>query len=316
MKNLKKVGLTALAASLATVSVNAGELSVSGAASIGWTSIEKGSSAGWYMNDKIVFSGAGTLDNGLGFEMKLSMDESDTAANTQTFEGRSIKLTSDTLGSLTFQGRDGTGVTGAFDDRMPTVYEETWYAVAAAGQPIDGPNTADSFYYSNATIDGVQLDVSYTKGGGGTGGDRGTVEYGAVVTAVEGLTLGFAYGEDESKKASSVDNTIMYATYAFGPVTVGYQKNDSDSTAAISDQEFQAAAVTYAVNDDLSVMVSQSKTEKEGDPDDQEITSFGASYSMGSMSVAVQSWDVDNSSHGSASADNYRMNEINISFAF
>jgi outer membrane protein OmpU len=108
----------------------------------------------------------------------------------------------------------------------------------------------------------------------------------------------------------------MYATYAFGPVTVGYQKNDSDSTAATSDQEFQAAAVTYAVNDDLSVMVSQSKTEKEGDPDDQEITSFGASYSMGSMSVALQSWDVDNSSHGSASADNYRMNEINISFAF
>ena len=316
MKNLKKVGLTALAASLATVSVNAGELSVSGGASIGWTSTEKANSAGWYMNDKIVFTGSGTLDNGLGFEMNLSIDESDTAANTQTFEGRSIKLTSDTLGSLTFQGRDGTGVTGAYDDRMPTVYEETWYAVSAAGQPIDGPNVANSFYYSNNTVDGVQLDVSYTPGGSGQSQDASTVEYGAVITAVDGLTLGIAHGEDNSTIDVDVDNTVMYATYAFGPVTVGYQTNESDSTVASSDQEFDAAAVTYAVNDDLSVMMSRSKVEKEGDADDQKVTSFGASYSMGSMSVAVQTFDVKNNAHGTADADSYRLNEINLSFAF
>jgi outer membrane protein OmpU len=313
MKNLKKVGLTALAASLATVSVNAGELSVSGGASIGWTSIEKANSAGWYMNDKIVFSGSGDLDNGLGFSMSLSIDESDTAANTQTFEGRSITLTSDTLGSLTFQGRDGVGVTGAYDDRMPTVYEETWYAATAS---TDGPNVANSFYYSNATMEGVQLDVSYTPGGSGSSQNAGTLEYGIVVSAIDGLTIGAAMGEDQSARDSEVDNTMLYATYAMGPVTVGIQSNDSDSTVDADDEEFTAAAITYAVSDDLTIMAATSKIDSTDTAQDQEIDSFGLGYSMGSMSIALQTFDVDNNAGGVAANDSYRMNELNISFAF
>jgi len=313
MKNLKKVGLTALAASLATVSVNAGELSVSGGASIGWTSIEKANSAGWYMNDKIVFSGSGELDNGLGFSMSLSIDESDTAANTQTFEGRSITLTSDTLGSLTFQGRDGVGVTGAYDDRMPTVYEETWYASTAN---TDGPNVANSFYYSNATMEGVQLDVSYTPGGSGSSQNAGTLEYGIVVSAIDGLTIGAAMGEDQSQRDIEVDNTMLYATYAMGPVTVGIQSNDSDSSVDTDDEEFTAAAVTYAVSDDLTIMAATSKIDSADQTQDQEIDSFGLGYSMGSMSIALQTFDVDNNAGGVAAKDSYRMNELNISFAF
>jgi len=313
MKNLKKVGLTALAASLATVSVNAGELTVSGGASIGWTSVEKANSAGWYMNDKIVFTGSGTLDNGLGFEMNLSIDESDTAANTQTFEGRSIKLTSDTLGSLTFQGRDGVGVTGAYDDRMPTVYEETWYAATANS---DGPNVANSFYYSNSTMEGVTLDVSYTAGGSGQSQNASTIEYGAVVSLIDGLSVGIAAGEDNSQRDSSVDNTMLYATYATGPITVGLQQNDHDSTVAGADEEFTAAAITYAVSDDLSIMAATSTIDSADKANDQEIDSFGLGYSMGSMSIALQTWDVSNNAGGTADADSYRMNELNISFAF
>ena len=318
MKNLKKVGLTALAASLATVSVNAGELSVSGGASIGWTSKEHNNSSGWYMNDKIVFTGSGTLDNGLGFEMNLSIDESDVAsdqaASGRTFEGRSIKLTSDTLGSLTFQGKDGTGVTGAYDDKMPTVYEETWtYATANS----DGPNTADSFYYSNAVaVDGVQFDVSYTPGGSETSQNSGTLEYGVVVTAIEGLTIGAAMGEDQSARDSEVDNTILYATYAMGPVTVGYQVNDHDSTINGDDEDFTAAAITYAVSEDLTIMAATSTVDSADKVKDQEIDSFGIGYSMGSMSIALQTFDVDNNAGSSAAKDSYRVNELNISFAF
>ena len=316
MNNLKKVGLTALAASLATASVNAGELSVSGSASLGWTSIEKANSSGWYMNDKITFSGSGTLDNGLELSMGLSIDESDaeTNADSSVFEGRFLTLSSDTMGSLTFQGKDGVGVVGAYDDKMPTIYEETWYAATVS--PTDGPNTVDTFYYSNSTMDGVQIDVSYTPGGSEASQNAGSIGYAAVVTAIDGLTLGIAAGEDESSKSKEVDNTIMYATYAYGPVTVGYQVNEADSTAANSDQDFTAAAITYAVSDDLSIMAARSETEKENDAEDQKITSFGASYSMGSMSVALQTWDVKNNNHSSADNDNYRMNELNISFAF
>ena len=319
MNNFKKVGLTALAASLATVStVNAGELAVTGSATMGWSSKEEHSSGGWYMMDKIVFTGSGSLDNGIDMTIGLSIDESDAAAHTgdKIFEGRYITLSSDALGSLTLQGKDGGSVTAAYDDKMPTIYEETWHAATG---PTDGPSGSTSaqnmFYYSNTSIDGIQLDVSYTPGGGGRG-DQGTTEYGVVYSGVEGLTIGLAQGDDKGVKNAEVDNTIMYATYAMGPVTVGYQQNDSSSQTSTDSEDFEAYALTYAVSEDLSLMIAQSVIDSADKTVDQEVTSIGASYSMGSMSIALQSWDVDNNAGGTAAKDSYGMTDLNISFAF
>jgi outer membrane protein OmpU len=319
MNNFKKVGLTALAASLATVStVNAGELAVTGSATMGWSSKEEHNSGGWYMTDKIVFTGTGTLDNGMDMTFGMSIDESDAAAHTgdKIFEGRYITLSSDALGSLTFQGKDGGSVTAAYDDRMPTVYEETWHAATG---PTDGPSGStgaqNMFYYSNTSIDGIQLDVSYTPGGGGRG-NEGTVEYGFVYSGIDGLTIGAAQGDDKSVKNVEVDNTIYYATYAMGPVTVGYQHNDSDSQTDTNDEDMTAYALTYAVNDDLSLMIAESTIDSNDKTQDQEVTSIGASYSMGSMSIALQTWDVDNNAGGTAAKDSYSMTDLNISFAF
>jgi outer membrane protein OmpU len=47
MNNFKKIGLTALAASLVSVSANAGEMSVSGSASIGTAGYSGDSSNFW-----------------------------------------------------------------------------------------------------------------------------------------------------------------------------------------------------------------------------------------------------------------------------
>ena len=42
-------------------------------------------------------------------------------------------------------------------------------------------------------------------------------------TGVEGLTVGYATGEVEQTVGSEADATTMKASYAYGPVTVGYQ---------------------------------------------------------------------------------------------
>jgi outer membrane protein OmpU len=298
--------------------VNAGELAVTGSATMGWSSKEEHNSGGWYMMDKIVFTGSGTLDNGIDMTIGLSIDESDAAAHTgdKIFEGRYITLASDTLGKLTFQGKDGGSVTAAYDDRMPTVYEESWHAATG---PTDGPSGSTSaqnmFYYTNTSIDGVQLDVSYTPGGGGRG-DQGTVEYGLVYSGIDGLTIGAAQGDDKTVKNVEVDNTIYYATYAMGPVTVGYQQNDSDSQTDANDEDMTAYALTYAVNDNLSLMIAESVIDSNNTTQDQEVTSIGAAYSMGSMSIALQTWDVDNNAGKTAAEDSYGMTDLNISFAF
>ena len=65
MNNLKKVGLTALAGALVSVSANAADITMSGAASISFAGEEKTTAGnGWSMNDGITFSMAGELDNG------------------------------------------------------------------------------------------------------------------------------------------------------------------------------------------------------------------------------------------------------------
>ena len=78
MNNLKKVGLTALAGALVSVSANAAELSVTGGASISFAGEEhttKGN--GWSMNDGLTFSASVEQDNGWNITAKQVIDSSD-----------------------------------------------------------------------------------------------------------------------------------------------------------------------------------------------------------------------------------------------
>ena len=65
--NLKKIGLTALAGSLVATSVYAGELAVSGTASMKVVHVNGGAAntgKAWSMGNSVTFSGGGELDNG------------------------------------------------------------------------------------------------------------------------------------------------------------------------------------------------------------------------------------------------------------
>ena len=63
MNKLKKVGLTALATTLVASSAYAGEMSVSGSASLNYSGISTSSGANpWTMGDSVTFSGGGDLD--------------------------------------------------------------------------------------------------------------------------------------------------------------------------------------------------------------------------------------------------------------
>jgi outer membrane protein OmpU len=316
MNNLRKVGLTALAASLATVSAHATELTVAGSASIYYSAQEDANSTGFYQNDKITLTGSGTLDNGIAITMGLSIDQSDVAADQaatgRTFEGRYIKFASDSLGTLTFNGQDGSSVTSAWDDMMPTAYEESHNS---ADSP-DDYSDSNSFYYSNAGLaDGVNLVASFAPGGNGN--NQGSLDVGVQLTAIEGLTLGLAVGEDASIKNAEVDYTTMYATYTWNSMTLGVQMNDSDDATANADQEFSAAAISYAVSDDLTVSYGMSSIDYEtaGTPD-QDANAVSASYTMGSIGFVGSYNDIENATGGTADNDNYKSWEVGLTFAF
>jgi len=312
MNNMKKIGLTALAASLVSVSANA--VDISGGASLSYNGGNGGATGNpWSMNDSLVFTWGGEMDNGMTVDMNFKLDNSDGAAS-KVLDNRSLALGLNGGGTLTFWGAAGSGVVGSFDDMMPTAYEESWYS---ADSPNQGHSTANMFYYTNA-LDAATVHASFTPASGGS--DASSLEIGAVVTAVENLELGFALGEDNGS-ATAVDNTIMYAKYTMGGATIGVQKNEADS-ATTGDEDFTAAAISYAVSEDMSVSMGKSKLDYEAvGTKAQEATGFSASYTMGSMTLAGTLNKIKNEGSASTGAGNTKKDssdtfELNLAFAF
>ena len=319
MNNLKKIGLTAIAASLATVSAHAADFSVTGGASMFYSSNSNVGSAGqsnpWTMSDTVNFAASGELDNGWTVDYSLGLDGNKGAA-ASPFEDRTLKIGMGSLGTLTLNGEDGSTVTGAMDDKMPTAYEETWFGTNAAGNPQHTSGANNMFNYSNTSVDGINLMASYVPSSGNT--DKGSIDVGVTYTGVEGVTIGLATGEENTTSATSSDATSLYVTYAYDAFTFGVQNNELDSSTANADSEYRAYAISYAVSDDMSVSIGMSENDYEGTSattdETQEATAISASYTMGSMSFAATRADTDNNGgNRDADGENY---EISLAFAF
>ena len=312
MNTFKKIGLTALAGSLVATAGFAAEMSVTGGATLYFTGGDKiATGNGWTMNDDIVFAASGELDNGWNVSTSFKLDNGDGKAG-QVLDNRSIAIDMDTAGTLTFVGHAGDGVIAATDDKMPAAYEESWYGATGPGK---GASTSNMWSYVNTMVDGVKVSATYVPSG--TAEVTGSTEYGLEYTGYDGLLVGFASGTDVGAGAASeVDNTNMYVTYAYGAATVGYQTNSSDSKVADADTDFTAMAVSYAVNEDLSVSLSNSKVDYQGNVNDQESTAVGVSYTMGSMTLAGSHHKHENAGGlATASADRSTY-ELSLGFAF
>ena len=77
MNNFKKIGLTALAASLVSVSAHAGALTASGSASMnteGHTGEQLDAGTTFSMSNSVTLSGSGEMDNGLTVSVSFEMD--------------------------------------------------------------------------------------------------------------------------------------------------------------------------------------------------------------------------------------------------
>ena len=316
MKNIKKIGLSALAGSLVAFSANAGELSVSGSASLSLT--DSGSEAatgnGWSMGDTLKFSGGGEMDNGMTVSFSYNLDGG-------AQEDHSMSLGGD-FGTLAFHGAGGSSALSAIDDKTPNAYEESWDIVKYADDDegdedlINGNAQSNMFVYTSPTVSGATATISYVNADA-AGSDVSSTEYAVKVAPemVEGLTLGAGFAEDESTAGTAVDEDTMYATYAFGPVTVGYQVSERDHpTSTAQDRDFTAIGVSYAVSDDFSVAYNTSTIEYGDTQKDQEATGISASYTTGGITIAGAINDVDNI--GGEDAKDQEGFELNFALAF
>ena len=294
MNNLKKVGLTALAGALVSVSANAADLSVTGGASIAFAGEEKQSTGnGWSMNNGVTFKASVEQDNGWNITVTQILNDDDVGSN-RVFDTRSVAIDMGDSGTLTFYGTGGSGAVSAIDDVTPTAGEESWDDVTGADSVPGGPTGNNMFHYTNSSLmDGLAVTASYTPSDGSNEVESSS-DFAVKYTGVEGLTIGAGQGEDKGA-AAHVDSDVVYATYAFDAFSVGYSSSEADSATADADKEMTAMGVSYAVSEDLSVSYNISEIEYEDSTlSDQEATGISVSYTMGSLSIKANHNTVDN----------------------
>ena len=306
MNNLKKIGLTALGTAMVATSANAAALSVSGGTSIFFGGEDNSNGGnGWSMTDQLDFNASGEMDNGMTLSLYLQFD-----GGTE-LDDKTLKIGTD-MGTLTFSGHGASGPVGAWDDLTPSANEESWGT--SIGGTVDGPTNSavsdNSFIYDYTVTDGLALKAAY-KPSKGTALESST-EIGVSYTGMEGLTVLAAMGENNSA-ADKIDLSVFSVNYAMGPITVGFQANESDAGTG-TDEDFTAYGISYAVSDDVSISYGASSLDYSSALEDQDSSAVSVSFTAGGVGISASHQTTDNVA-GAAAADNSSY-EINFSFAF
>ena len=295
MNKFKKVGLTALAASLISVSANA-EVTIAGGAGI-------------------TFSGGGDMDNGMAVNFFYIMDDA-------AYSSSGIGIDMGDAGKFTFEnGGQNTGLM-SLKDKIPTAGAEQAYDdMSGDGNGLASMPNEGVLGWAN-TYDGITVSANFNKGGdSATGGETSTQAGSSHSVAIsgtisDGLEAGIGYG-DMSGSTTANDETQMtvYGKYAVGGVTMALQHTDIDKPAGTKDITSLGYGVTFAVNDNLSIGLSRLDVNyNTATKSDQESTGIGASYTAGSMAIKGSTSTTDSAAGASGTDDKHT--EIVLSFAF
>ena len=319
MKNITKVGLSALAGALAVTSVNAGEMSMSGSIEASYTKGSGYKTTGnpLGMDKELSITGSTELDNGTTVSYKQTVSDSFAFNDSEIVFGGVLGMADVALTST------GSPIS-AIDDVTPTAFEE---ANALLGS-IDDVNGMDGTYGIRVTMadfmgTGFKVDGMYTTDAGsgdaqadnGSSGENGgTSDKGlelaitGSVPMVEGLDVGVGYYDQDTDATVTTGNYgqqegTAYVKYSTGPVSVGYQRGVVEIMGATSNQMYdnEMIGISYKISDDLSVSYNEleSRSSSDGTDIDQKFDSISVSYSMGGMTINLADSDVSNASYTS-----------------
>ena len=319
MNKFKKIGLTALAASLVSVSAHAGSMSLSGAASMNAGAYSgEGHDGGttFSMGNQMTATGGGELDNGMTVSLSFQLDDTKGSP----FEDQSVSISSDAMGTLVLHGVGGGSATSAMDATAAGNLWDTFDAIGLA-TGVTHTNTApgtNAFMYTlTAIMDGVSINASYEPQASGNTNDSG-MGWAVTYTGVEGLTAIYSQSDEVgTTSALSGEQTAWKLSYAYGPITATATGSDFDVQTASSDQDVSSYAVSYTVSDELSVTYGTETIESGTSGDqDAEYNKLSAAYTSGGMTVSAQiaqAENIDHSTNANADLDYWG---LGLAFAF
>ena len=340
--NKLKTGVTALAGSLMTLSVSAGEMSVSGTAEVTYTTNGAALTGNPYgMKNNITFKGSGDV-NGNAVAYQTTMNDAGSATV-------STLLTVDmgALGLIGFdQGMSSFGTDTADDSILPTAYEEPshgggtgslgitgsqnviGYKNTFAGVSLNLEYNPDFSYTDNAdgSNSGVQADVAATTtvNEATEAGNKGSsLNYVLSYAPMDGMTVGYGAAETDGTSTLAGENqdateTLAYVKYSTGPVSVGYFMNEQQNNTLGADGKMtDGYSVAFAVNDSLSISYAERDLEvDDGDTSNGTENNSGVmvSYTMGGASLRIAHNEHD--SKGGVAGTNSDNTEVSLVLAF
>ena len=294
MNKLTKVGCSALCGSLAAISAaSAGEMTVTGGADMTWLSHGAGNTTGnpLGIGSNFNIKGSGELDNGWTFDVTTAF------TNVGAYSAANITLDLGGLGKLNFnQGNSGNGI-AAYDDKMPTAWEEAWGAGQSTGVRLAlGSGASQNVMYTLPTVLGTTIAFTFAPEYGAADvndkatADAGTANkrsYDATININPSLGTEILSGLNVFGGASTIESVtnnqsgvadryegVAGLTYDIGPLSLGAQwsgdytgvdstHTPSGATAYNLYKNF-AYGVAFNVSDDLSVSYGQWKATKAG----------------------------------------------------
>jgi len=357
MKNIMKymlVAITALSFSVA----KAGELSVTGAAKASYAITSSDGTAagadigkGLGISNEFTLSASGELDNGFTWSYAQDID----GATVQDDAKLTLTTPMGTLGVFISEGgldTDNTASQSVISRPSDTSYAEgmvdSWdisaqntlqyhtpadmlpfgvaFKVAYAPSMVASINS----YEAAGAINSGVFTAPATSGAVTQTADMGrsATHYQVKANPIEGLNIGADYLEYsgvDNATAQEPESGSYYATYAFGPATIGYSKNylatamTTGSSDYIESIEGTKYSISFNVNDDLSFSFEN----EESNPDNKtaattnytmESSGIQAAYTMGGMTLGLLLNEHENATY--AQNKNVKDTVFSVAMAF
>jgi len=292
MNKLTKVGCSALCGSLAAISAaNAGDMTVTGGVDMTWVSMHDsvtGNPIG--IGSNLTFKGSGELDNGWTFDLTVAN------LNASAYSAANVNVTMGGLGQINInQGNSGNGV-HAYDDKMPTAWEEAWGAGLGTGVILaNGVGSSQNISYTTPKVLGTTIELAWAPEMGAadtadktnaTASNTKDAGYDATININPSLGTEILAGLNiygGAHVAESTDNNstlyqdsgsgVAGVTMDIGPLSLGYGVSGrvtglkADLGDTVGDPDYYKShmyGVSFNVNDDLSLSYSYYDTRKEG----------------------------------------------------
>ena len=345
-------------------SANAGELSVSGTAKATYN-IQSGKTnagKGLGITNELNFTASGETDQGYTWSYSMELDPGATTAAGTTDNSPGNAQNDDTQLTLsTPYGTVGVFISEGGLDVEDAASQSVYARPTDAGDPSGTSDnfTIDSYnnvqYHTPADLlpFGVTAKIAYATNtadtaAGSSGNNGGAVtsgsatQQGATATEmqvkaapIDGLAIGASYfqmGGDQgmTKNDQEAESGAYYATYAAGPVSVGYSKaykapllqddastTTGTTTATVEHYDQTNYSIAFAASDDLSVSYERETSEANKLDDtsvEQESSAVQLAYTMGGMTIAVSHASHDNNAY--VTGDNVDQTILAVTMAF